>query len=284
MKNLTSPAVIREILSKNSFNFSKSLGQNFLIDEEILEKMIVNSEIDASSNVLEIGPGFGTLTQKLCMHAKNVVSVEIDSTVIPILKENVSEFDNIKIINKDIMKTDISKLINDEFGNEKVKVAANLPYYITTPIIMALIEPGLPVTDLTVMIQKEVAERIGAKPGNKSYGALTVAVNFYAEPEIICTVAPSAFMPQPKVSSAVIRLKMRDKPAVEVKSTEKFFNVVRASFGQRRKTLLNALANSSLLNITKEETKRILSRAGIDEKRRGETLSMREFADIADLI
>ncbi len=284
MKNLTSPAVIREILSKNSFNFSKSLGQNFLIDEEVLEKMIVNSEIDASSNVLEIGPGFGTLTQKLCMHAKNVVSVEIDSTVIPILKENVSEFDNIKIINKDIMKTDISKLINDEFGNEKVKVAANLPYYITTPIIMALIEPGLPVTDLTVMIQKEVAERIGAKPGNKSYGALTVAVNFYAEPEIICTVAPSAFMPQPKVSSAVIRLKMRDKPAVEVKSTEKFFNVVRASFGQRRKTLLNALANSSLLNITKEETKRILSRAGIDEKRRGETLSMREFADIADLI
>ena len=284
MKNLTSPAVIREILSKNSFNFSKSLGQNFLIDEEVLEKMIVNSEIDASSNVLEIGPGFGTLTQKLCMHAQNVVSVEIDSTVIPILKENVSEFDNIKIINKDIMKTDISKLINDEFGNEKVKVAANLPYYITTPIIMALIEPGLPVTDLTVMIQKEVAERIGAKPGNKSYGALTVAVNFYAEPEIICTVAPSAFMPQPKVSSAVIRLKMRDKPAVEVKSTEKFFNVVRASFGQRRKTLLNALANSSLLNITKEETKRILSRAGIDEKRRGETLSMREFADIADLI
>ena len=284
MKNLTSPAVIREILSKNSFNFSKSLGQNFLIDEEVLEKMIVNSEIDASSNVLEIGPGFGTLTQKLCMHAKNVVSVEIDSTVIPILKENVSEFDNIKIINKDIMKTDISKLINDEFGNEKVKVAANLPYYITTPIIMALIEPGLPVTDLTVMIQIEVAERIGAKPGNKSYGALTVAVNFYAEPEIICTVAPSAFMPQPKVSSAVIRLKMRDKPAVEVKSTEKFFNVVRASFGQRRKTLLNALANSSLLNITKEETKRILSRAGIDEKRRGDTLSMREFADIADLI
>lgn len=284
MKNLTSPAVIREILSENSFNFSKSLGQNFLINEEVLEKMIVNSEIDAASNVLEIGPGFGTLTQRLCMHAKKVVSVEIDSTVIPILKENVSEFDNIKIINKDIMKTDISKLINDEFGNEKVKVAANLPYYITTPIIMALIEPGLPVTDLTVMIQKEVAERIGAKPGNKSYGALTVAVNFYAEPEIICTVAPSSFMPQPKVSSAVIRLKMRDKPAVEVKSTEKFFNVVRASFGQRRKTLLNALANSNLLNITKDETKRILNRAGIDEKRRGETLSMREFADIADLI
>ncbi len=284
MKNLTSPAVIREILSENSFNFSKSLGQNFLINEEVLEKMIVNSEIDAASNVLEIGPGFGTLTQRLCMHAKKVVSVEIDSTVIPILKENVSEFDNIKIINKDIMKTDISKLINDEFGNEKVKVAANLPYYITTPIIMALIEPGLPVTDLTVMIQKEVAERIGAKPGNKSYSALTVAVNFYAEPEIICTVAPSSFMPQPKVSSAVIRLKMRDKPAVEVKSTEKFFNVVRASFGQRRKTLLNALANSNLLNITKDETKRILNRAGIDEKRRGETLSMREFADIADLI
>lgn len=284
MKNLTSPAVIREILSENSFNFSKSLGQNFLINEEVLEKMIVNSEIDAASNVLEIGPGFGTLTQRLCMHAKKVVSVEIDSTVIPILKENVSEFDNIKIINKDIMKTDISKLINDEFGNEKVKVAANLPYYITTPIIMALIEPGLPVTDLTVMIQKEVAERIGAKPGNKSYGALTVAVNFYAEPEIICTVAPASFMPQPKVSSAVIRLKMRDKPAVEVKSTEKFFNVVRASFGQRRKTLLNALANSNLLNITKDETKRILNRAGIDEKRRGETLSMREFADIADLI
>ncbi len=284
MKNLTSPAVIKSILSNSTFNFSKSLGQNFLIDEGVLERMISRSEIDSSSNVLEIGPGFGTLTQKLCMCAKKIVSVEIDSTVIPILKENVGEFDNIKIINEDIMKINISELVKEEFGNQKVKVAANLPYYITTPIILALIEPDLPITDLTVMIQKEVAERISAKPGNKSYGALTVAVNFYAEPEMVCTVPPSSFMPQPKVSSAVIRLKMREIPAVNVKSADKFFKVVRASFAQRRKTVLNSLANSSWLDMSKDEIRSILNTVGIDEKRRGETLDMNEFAAIADLL
>lgn len=284
MKNLTSPSVIKSILSNSTFNFSKSLGQNFLIDEGVLESMISRSEIDSSSNVLEIGPGFGTLTQKLCMCAKKVVSVEIDSTVIPILKENVGEFDNIKIINEDIMKINISELVKEEFGNQKVKVAANLPYYITTPIILALIEPDLPITDLTVMIQKEVAERISAKPSTKSYGALTVAVNFYAEPEMVCTVPPSSFMPQPKVSSAVIRLKMREKPAVNVKSADKFFKVVRASFAQRRKTVLNSLANSSWLDMSKDEIRSILNTVGIDEKRRGETLDMNEFAAIADLL
>lgn len=284
MKMLTSPSVIKDILSKNSFNFSKSLGQNFLIDENVLEKMITNSEIDSSSNVLEIGPGFGTLTQQLCVRAKKVVSVEIDSTVIPILKENTKEFGNIKIINEDIIKTDVSELIKNEFGTETVKVAANLPYYITTPIILSLINPNLPITDLTVMIQKEVADRICAKPGKKDYGALTVAVNFYAEPEIICLVPPSSFMPQPKVASAVIRLKMRKAPAVNVKSTDKFFAVVRTSFGQRRKTLLNALANNKAFNMTKDEIKNILTQAGIDEKRRGETLSMNEFAAISDLM
>lgn len=284
MKNLTSPAVIKSILSNSTFNFSKSLGQNFLIDEGVLKSMINRSEIDSSANVLEIGPGFGTLTQKLCMCAKKVVSVEIDSTVIPILKENIGEFDNIKIINEDIMKINISELINKEFGNQRVKVAANLPYYITTPIILALIEPDLPITDLTVMIQKEVAERISAKPGSKNYGALTLAVNFYAEPEIVCVVPPSSFIPQPKVSSAVIRLKMREKPAVEVKSADKFFKVVRASFAQRRKTVLNSLANSSWLDIGKDEIRNILNAAGIDEKRRGETLDMNEFAAIADLL
>ena len=284
MKKLTSPAVIKEILAESGFRFSKSLGQNFLISDDVLEQMIHNSGIDDTSNVLEIGPGFGTLTQQLCLNAKKVVSVEIDDSVIPILQDNTKDFDNLTIINADIMKTDIKQLISEQFGSEEVKVVANLPYYITTPIIMALLEQELPVSMLVIMIQKEVADRIAAKPSTKDYGALTVAVNFYCEPCIICHVPPSCFIPPPKVSSSVIMLKMRESPAVQVADKKKYFSVVKAAFGQRRKTLLNALANSGAVGTDKQSVERLLQNAGIDPKRRGETLTLQEFADIANSI
>lgn len=278
MKKLTSPQVIKQILSDSGFRFSKSLGQNFLISDSVLEDMISGSGIDKQTNVIEIGPGFGTLTQQLCQIAKKVVSVEIDNTVIPILTDNLKEFDNLKIINADILKTDIRKLIEDEFGDGTVKVVANLPYYITTPIIMALIEQDLPIDMLVIMIQKEVADRISAKPGTKDYGSLGIAVNYYCETEVICNVPPSCFIPQPKVSSSVIALKKRATPAVEVSDKKQFFKVVKAAFGQRRKTLLNALSAGSVLGMDKQKISIALEKAGIDEKRRGETLTMEEFA------
>lgn len=284
MKKLTSPLVLKQLLHENSFRFSKSLGQNFLIDDSVLDSIIGGAEIDENSCVLEVGPGFGTLTQRLCMSAKKVVCVEIDKDVLPILNESISEFDNVTVINADIMKTDIAALIKKEFGAERVKVCANLPYYITSPVITALLDPSLPIDGITVMIQKEVAERIAAKPGTKSYGALTAAVTYYANPQILKDVPPSAFMPQPKVWSSVIRLKMREKPAAEVKSEEMFFKVVRASFALRRKTLLNALTKSAEFSFSKDEAAHILESAGIDPQRRGETLSLDEFAKIADSI
>lgn len=284
MRKLSSVSVIKEILSENSFRFSKSLGQNFLIDENVLDAIISGAGIDKSSCVLEVGPGFGTLTQKLCMNAKKVVSVEIDETVIPILKDNLKDFDNLVIVNNDILKTDISALIKEQFGNNSVNVCANLPYYITTPVITALLKPDLPICDITVMVQKEVAERLAAKPGSKAYGAISVMVGYYAEPELLVTVPPSAFIPQPKVSSAVIRLKKRETPPVEVKSEEIYFKVVKSAFAQRRKTLLNSVANSNILNITKAEAEEIFEKLGIDARRRGETLSMEEFAKIANAV
>lgn len=284
MRKLTSPQVIKQILEESGFRFSKSLGQNFLIDDRVLDEMIASAQIDSNSNVLEIGPGFGTLTQRLCMSAGKVVSVEIDDTVIPILSQNTAEFDNLTIINADVMKIDLNKLIDEHFDGRDVKVVANLPYYITTPIIMGLLEKELPVSSLVVMIQKEVAERIVAKPSTKDYGALSVAVNFYCESEIIVNVPPSSFIPQPKVSSSVIMLNMRDEPAVAVKNKKHYFAVVKAAFGQRRKTLPNALANSGAFDKDKSEIVEILNQCGIDERRRGETLSLQEFADIADRI
>ncbi len=280
MKQLTSPQVIKQILADSGFRFSKSLGQNFLISDSVLEDMICGAGIDKDINVIEIGPGFGTLTQQLCLNAKKVVSVEIDETVIPILTDNTKEFDNLKIINADILKTDIKALIKDEFGDERVKVVANLPYYITTPIIMALIEQELPVDMLVIMIQKEVADRIAAKPATKDYGSLTVAVNFYCESEVICNVPPSCFIPQPKVSSSVIMLKMRGEPAVKVSDKGRFFAVVKAAFAQRRKTLLNALSNSGVVAKDKQFIVEAMKSLGIDEKRRGETLSIQEFATL----
>lgn len=284
MKKLTSPQVIKQILAESGFRFSKSLGQNFLISDSVLEEMIFGAGIDKNTNVIEIGPGFGTLTQQLCIHAKKVVSVEIDNTVIPILAENTKEFYNLKIINADILKTDIKALIDEEFDGERVKVVANLPYYITTPIIMSLIEQELPVDMLVIMIQKEVADRINAKPGTKDYGALSVAVKFYCETEKICDVPPGCFIPQPKVSSSVIMLKMRNAPAVEVADKKKYFSVVKAAFGQRRKTLLNALANGGILGGDKQLIANSMKNAGINEKRRGETLDLKEFATLTEQI
>lgn len=284
MKNLASPKVIKEIMGKSGFRFSKSLGQNFLIDENILDKMIKGSLIDKDTNIIEIGPGFGTLTQRLLMSAKKVVAIEIDKTAVPILQDNLSEFDNLKIINDDVLKCDLKKIIADEFGGGQVRIVANLPYYITTPIIMHILESHLNAESLCIMIQKEVAERIMAKPSTKDYGALSVAVNYYAEPRMICTAPPSSFIPMPKVSSAVISLDIRQNPPVDVKDEKDYFKVVKASFGQRRKTLLNALSGSSLIPMSKAEIMACLQRIGIDEKRRGETLSLKDFADITNEI
>lgn len=280
MKNLANPSVIKEILNQSSFKFSKSLGQNFLIDDGVLDA-IVDAGCPEGANVLEIGPGFGTLTQRLCANAKKVVSVEIDSAAIPILTENLKECDNLKIIHADIMKTDIPGLVKEEFDSHKIKVCANLPYYITSPVILSLLNPELPIEDITVMIQKEVAERINAKPGTKDYGVLTLTVGYYATSEIVAVVPPSSFMPPPKVSSAVIKLTMRSTPPVEVKDTDKYFAVIKAAFSLRRKTLLNALGNGNT-GKSKDELAKILERVGIDPKRRGETLADWEFALIAN--
>ena len=283
MKNLASPKVIKEILDRTGFKFSKSLGQNFLIDENVLTKITDASDLDGAG-VIEIGPGFGTLTQRLAKCAEKVVAIEIDKTAIPVLEDNLSDFSNVKIINEDVLKCDLHSVIKEEFGGMNVKVCANLPYYITTPIIMHILEEKLNVESLTVMIQKEVAMRIGAKAGTKDYGALTLAVNYYAQSEIITHVPPSAFIPQPKVSSTVIKLTMRKEPPVRVNDEKGFFKVVKASFGQRRKTLLNALSNSSFIPLSKEDVKKALENAGIDEKRRGETLTIEEFANLSNEI
>jgi len=280
MRNLANPSVVKDILRENGFTFSKSLGQNFLINENVLEDITENSKIK-DANVLEIGPGFGTLTQRLCASAKKVVCVEIDSSAIPILTKNLEECTNLKIIHGDIMKTDITALVKEEFGEGRVKVCANLPYYITSPVIMSLLDPKLPIDDITVMIQKEVAERINSRPGTKDYGVLTLTVGYYATSEIITVVPPSSFMPPPKVSSAVIKLTMREAPPVEVLNEQTYFKVIQAAFALRRKTLLNALSSADL-GKTKEEITHILEKAGIDPKRRGETLTDKEFALIAN--
>ncbi len=280
MRNLANPSVVKEILKENGFSFSKSLGQNFLIDERVLEEITDSSCIEGA-NVLEVGPGFGTLTQRLCSKANKVVCVEIDSAAIPILSKNLEECSNLKIIHGDIMKTDIDALVKEEFGNGRIKVCANLPYYITSPVIMSLLDPNLPIDDITIMIQKEVAQRINAAPGTKDYGVLTLTVGYYATSQIVTIVPPGSFMPPPKVSSAVIKLTMRSTPPVEVKSAQTYFKVIKAAFALRRKTLLNALSSADL-GKSKEEITTILEKTGIDPKRRGETLTDKEFALIAN--
>ena len=274
-----SPAVIKSIAEKYDFQFKKGLGQNFLTSQEVLEEIADAAEIDGGG-VLEIGPGFGVLTNELAKRAKKVVACEIDARLIPILSDTLSEYDNIRVINRDILKTDVRALIDEEFGGKKISIAANLPYYITTPIITGVIEARLPIKNFVVMVQKEVADRIGAKPGTKDYGALSVLCRFYTEPEIISVVPAGLFVPRPKVDSAVLRMRFRDKPAVETKDERMFFRVVKAAFSQRRKTLLNCLASN--FQSSKDELRELLLSVGIEPTRRGETLTLSEFAAITD--
>jgi len=275
---------VKEIINKYGFHFNKGLGQNFLIDGNILHQIINASEIDRSTGVIEIGPGIGVLTQEIAEKAGKVVAIELDSHLIPILKETLSDYDNVKIINDNALKVDMKRIINDEFKNMQVKVVANLPYYITTPIVMKLLEDRLNIHSMVIMVQKEVADRMVAKPGGKNYGALSVAVQYFTQPRIVTVVQPHSFIPQPKVSSAVIKLDLLDQPLVKVENEERFFKVVKAAFGQRRKTLVNAITNSKDFKITKEELKEILIRLSINENQRGETLSIMQFAALSDAI
>lgn len=276
--DLTSPRVIRSIQDKFGFTFKKGLGQNFLTSGEILEKIVDAAEIDGG--VLEIGPGFGTLTTELARSGKKVVAIELDERLKPVLEYTLSDFDNVKIINGDVLKLDLKKLLEEEFGGERVSVAANLPYYITTPIITRLLEEKLPVKNIVVMVQKEVAQRMAAKPGTKDYGAISVLCRYYTEPSVTATAAASLFIPPPKVDSAVLRLRVLEKPSVDVRNEKMFFRVVKASFAQRRKTLLNCLCAG--FSAAKEDISAMLEEVGIIPSRRGETLSLAEFAKIAD--
>ena len=277
--NLTSPGAIKEICAKFNFDFSKGLGQNFLLDKGVLERIACAA---AAENVLEIGPGFGCLTQELAGTKKKVVSVEIDKRLIPVLTYTLSGFNNVTVVQNDILKTDIRRLLNEHFGDEKISVAANLPYYITTPIIAMLLESRLGLENVVVMVQKEVAERICAEPGSKEYGAISVMCRYYSEPEIIEKVPAGSFMPPPKVDSAVLNLKIRDTAPVQLTDEALFFRVVKAAFAQRRKTLLNCLAHGVGLN--KETARKILTDCGFDPQIRGERLSVEDFAAVANSI
>lgn len=281
MKNIGTPATTRELMKKFDFKMTKRLGQNFLVDEGILNDIIGSAKLTKEDCVLEIGPGMGAMTQLLCDGAGKVLAVEIDKKLIPILKVTMFGYENIDIINDDILKLDLKQVLSEHFGEKPAKVVANLPYYITTPIIMMLLEEHLNIESITIMVQKEVGERLKAAPGGKDYGALSVAVQYYCIPQLVRLVPSESFIPRPEVDSIVIRLDVRKKPAVEVKSEELFFRVVKASFGQRRKTLLNALSAGNL-GKTKEEIRSMLTKLGIDENRRGETLSLSEFAMLSD--
>lgn len=277
---LTSPKVIKQIAEQFDFGFSKGLGQNFLLDPQVLDKIADAADID--DGVLEVGPGFGVLTKRLCQTGKKVVSVEIDKRLIPVLDYTLSEFDNVKIIEKDILKTDVKALIDEEFDGKRISVAANLPYYITTPIITKLIEEKLPIKNIVVMVQKEVAERIAAKPGKKDYGAISVLCQYYTNPRLVTIVPKGSFYPAPKVDSAVLCMEVQDKPNVEVMDEKLFFKVVRAAFGQRRKTLLNCLSSS--FPCGKDTLSELLTSVGIEPTVRGEKLGLLEFAKIADAL
>ena len=276
-----SPAEIKRIASRYGFVFKKGLGQNFLSSQSVLEKIADAAEIE-NEGVIEIGPGFGVLTNELAKRAEKVLALEIDDRLIPILRDTLSEYDNVKVINNDVLKTDIAELIKNEFGDKRVSVAANLPYYITTPIITSLIENRLPLKNLVVMIQKEVADRITAQPGTKDYGAISVLCQFYTKPELVCNVGAELFVPPPKVDSAVVKMAFRDEPAVEVKDEKMFFRIVKAAFSQRRKTLLNCLAANFPIN--KSDLTNIVESVDIAPTRRGETLSLEEFAKLSEAI
>ena len=279
---LSNPSELKNVIQRHGFSFSKSLGQNFLIDHGILDKIVAGSGIDKSWGVLEIGPGAGTLTRELAACAKRVVAVEIDKSLIPILEDTLSDLDNVSVINEDVMKVNLKELIAEKFEGMPVAVVANLPYYITTPIIMNFLEKEIPIKSLTVMVQKEVADRMAATPGGKDYGALSAAVQFYTEPKIICRAEPHCFMPQPKVESVVIHLSVLDKPRVEVKNRKFMFDVIKSAFSQRRKTLLNALSKSPYISAEKQKFAEAMAKTELDLNIRGERLTLEQFARLSD--
>lgn len=281
---LGNPKNTIEILQKYGFVFQKRFGQNFLIDTHVLEKIIKASEITKDDFVLEIGPGIGTMTQYLAEAAGQVAAVEIDNALIPILEDTLKEWNNVTVIHGDILKTDIQKLAMEKNQGRPIKVVANLPYYITTPIIMGLFESHVPVESVTVMVQKEVADRMQTGPGSKDYGALSLAVQYYARPEIVANVPPNCFMPRPKVGSAVICLRKYEEPPVQVKNEKLMFRLIRASFNQRRKTLVNSLKNSPELSYSKEQVEQAIAECGFSQNIRGEALALEQFAALANAL
>lgn len=282
MAYLGTPSATKEIINKYSFAFQKKFGQNFLIDSNVLESIIRGAEITKDDFVLEIGPGIGTMTQYLCEAARQVVAVEIDKMLIPILEDTLSEYDNVEVINQDVLKVDIKSLAEEKNNGKPIKVVANLPYYITTPIIMGLFESGVPIDSITIMVQKEVADRMQTGPGSKDHGALSLAVQYYATAKVILNVSATCFMPRPNVDSAVIKLTRHKEPTVNVADEKLMFKIIRASFNQRRKTLVNGLKNSPELSFSKEQIVKAIEKIGKPETIRGEALTLEEFAELAN--
>ena len=281
---LGNPKNTIEVLNKYKFVFQKKFGQNFLIDEHVLSKIIRSAEIAEDDFVVEIGPGIGTLTQYLAASAREVAAIEIDDVLIPILEDTLSAYDNVTVIHEDVLKVDLCKLAEERNGGKPIKVVANLPYYITTPIIMGLFENHVPVESITIMVQKEVADRMKTGPGSKDYGALSLAVQYYAKPELVANVPPNCFMPRPRVGSAVIRLTRHTEAPVEAEDEKLMFQMIRASFNQRRKTLVNGLGNAPELHIPKEMTTEILEEMGLSASVRGEALTLAQFAELSNRI
>lgn len=284
MEKLSNPQRTIEVIKKYEFCFQKKFGQNFLIDGHVLDKIIAGAGVTKDDMVLEIGPGIGTMTQYLAEAAGKVVAVEIDRNLLPILQETLADYDNVKVIHADVLSLDLEKLVQEENGGRPIKVVANLPYYITTPIIMALFEQHVPLANVTVMVQKEVAARMKSGPGSKDYGALSLAVQYYAEPYIVANVPCNCFMPRPNVDSAVIRLTRYEEPPVQVNDEKMLFKIIRASFNQRRKTLQNGLNNSSELNFTKDQIAAAIAEAGFSPSVRGEALTLEQFAKLTDIL
>ena len=284
MATLGIPSNTIEVLQKYHFNFQKKFGQNFLIDTHVLEKIMNAAQISKDDCVVEVGPGIGTMTQYLAERAGHVVAVEIDKALIPILSDTLSAYDNVEVINEDILKVDLNRLVQEKNGGRPIKVVANLPYYITTPIIMGLFESHVPLQSITIMVQKEVADRMQVGPGTKDYGALSLAVQYYAKPEIVANVPPNCFIPRPNVGSAVIRLTRHKEMPVEVKDPALMFKIIRASFNQRRKTLQNGLGNAPELPYTKEQIAAAIAEMGLTPTIRGEALSLAQFAQLSDIL
>ena len=292
MAYLGTPTATAQVIKKYGFSFQKKYGQNFLIDANILEKIIASAEITKEDCVIEIGPGIGTMTQYLAENAREVVAVEIDKNLIPILEETLKEYENVSILNEDILKVDLNRLVKEKNDGRPIKVVANLPYYITTPIIMGLFESQVPLSSITIMVQKEVADRMQVGPGTKDYGALSLAVQYYAKPEIMLNVPPACFMPRPNVGSAVIRLTRFEEPPAKTQDERKMFSIIRAAFNQRRKTLANALTNGlaytneegKVIHVSRKEVCEALEKMGLSQTIRGEALSLEQFARLSDLL